>query len=605
MRTSQYLLATLKETPNDAEITSHQLMLRAGMIRKLGSGLYTWLPLGLKVLRKVEHIVREEMNASGVLEILMPAIQPAELWQETGRWETFGGQLLTMRDSNQREYCFGPTHEEVITDLMRHELQSYKQLPISLYQIQTKFRDEIRPRFGVMRAREFIMKDAYSFHLSTDCLQRTYDVMYQAYSRIFERLGLKFRAVEADTGAIGGAVSHEFQVLADSGEDLIFYSDGSDYAANIEQATSLSPQNTPTRSHKPMQLVATPNQKTILDLARFLNIDPKETVKTLIVEGQDQPLIALVLRGDDELNEIKAAKHPLVRSPLCFAEEARIIETLGAPLGSIGPVNITIPVIADYQALAMSSFVCGANQADKHFTNAVWDRDAQHSQAYDLRNVKEGDASPDGHGTLHACRGIEVGHIFQLGDKYAEAMNASVINEEGQLQTMIMGCYGLGISRVVAAAIEQHHDEKGIVWPENIAPFQLVIIPINGHRSQQVKDMADDLYQQCLAEWIDVLIDDRTERPGVLFADSDLIGIPHRLVISERNLANGLVEYKARDQDDIEHLPLSEVRAFLSSLANAKGVKQTRMVAFKQSIKAMKDVETDTNLDARETYDKL
>ena len=566
MRASQWLLATLKETPNDAEIMSHQLMLRAGMIRKLAAGLYTWLPLGLKVLRKVEHIVREEMNRAYAMEILMPAVQPAELWQETGRWETFGGQLLTMQDNNGRDYCFGPTHEEVITDLMRHELQSYKQLPVNFYQIQTKFRDEIRPRFGVMRAREFIMKDAYSFHLSQDCLQQTYDTMYQTYSRIFDRLGLKYRAVEADTGAIGGAISHEFQVLADSGEDLIFYSDNGSYAANIEQATSLIPPKANTHTHEALQLVATPTQKTITDVAEFLQISTDQTIKTLIVEGIEQPLIALVLKGSDELNELKAGKHPLIKSPLQFADEATIMKNIGAPVGSIGPVHLKIPIIADHHALAMTSFVCGANQQGQHYINAAWLRDAEYQEAYDLRNVREGDLSPDGKGTLHACRGIEVGHIFQLGDKYAEAMKAAVVNEEGQLQTMLMGCYGLGISRVVAAAIEQHHDKDGIVWPQNIAPFQLVIIPINGHRSPTVKEAAENLYQQFTKNGFDVLLDDRNERAGVLFADNDLIGIPHRLVVSERNLAQDVIEYKARVNDESSLIALKELPAFIAHL---------------------------------------
>ncbi|CEK09885.1 proline--tRNA ligase [Legionella hackeliae] len=566
MRTSQWLLATLKETPNDAEIVSHQLMLRAGMIRKLGSGLYTWLPLGLKVLRKVEYIVREEMNRTHAMELLMPAVQPAELWQETGRWETFGGQLLTMKDSNDRDYCFGPTHEEVITDLMRSELQSYKQLPANFYQIQTKFRDEIRPRFGVMRAREFIMKDAYSFHLSQESLQETYDAMYQAYCRIFDRLGLRYRAVEADTGAIGGSASHEFQVLADSGEDLIFYSDESSYAANIEQATSLSPKKANTHPKETMTIVNTPGQKTITEVADFLKIDAKDMVKTLIVVGEAHPLVALVLRGDDELNEVKAIKHPLVKAPLQFVDDQTIVQRLKVPVGSIGPVGLDIPVIVDHQALAMTAFVCGANQADKHYAHAAWGRDATYQDAYDLRNVKEGDPSPDGKGKLYSCRGIEVGHVFQLGDKYAKAMKAAVINEHGQLQTMIMGCYGLGISRVVAAAIEQHHDANGIIWPQSIAPFQLVIIPINGHRSATVKEMAESLYQQFTALGIDVLLDDRNERPGVLFADSDLIGIPHRLVIGERNLEQNVVEYKARNSDEVKLIPLAELKTFTAGL---------------------------------------
>lgn len=568
MRASQWFLATLKETPNDAEIVSHQLMLRTGMIRKLGSGLYTWMPLGLKVLRKVEHIVREEMNRINAVELLMPAVQPAELWQETGRWETFGGQLLTMKDSNGREYCYGPTHEEVITDIMRNELQSYKQLPRSFYQIQTKFRDEIRPRFGVMRAREFIMKDAYSFHLNLESLQNTYKDMYQAYCRIFDRMGLKYRAVEADTGAIGGSASHEFQVLADSGEDLIFYSDASDYAANIEQAVSLKPAKSTNQTNEAITLVDTPKQKTIAEVAQFMKIDNSSMVKTLIVRGKEHPLIALVLRGDDELNEVKAIKHPLIHSPLQFIDEETIVKILKAPVGSLGPIDLTIPVIVDHQALAMDSFVCGANQADKHYQYAAWDKDVKEYQEYDLRNVKDGDVSPDGKGSLHSCRGIEVGHVFQLGDKYAKAMNASVINEQGQLETMMMGCYGLGITRVVAAAIEQHHDEQGIIWPTNIAPFQVVIIPLNAHKSPAVKDQADALYEQFCNAGIDVLLDDRNERAGALFADHDLIGVPHRLVVSDRNLEQNCVEYKSRATGETKSLNLSTAVAEIVTLVS-------------------------------------
>ncbi|WP_131782269.1 proline--tRNA ligase [Legionella gresilensis] len=566
MRTSQWFLATLRETPSDAEIISHQLMLRAGMIRKLGSGLYTWLPLGLRVLQKVEQIVREEMNRANAIEVLMPAIQPAELWQETGRWDTFGGQLLTMKDNSDRDYCFGPTHEEVITDLMRNELRSYKQLPINLYQIQTKFRDEIRPRFGVMRAREFIMKDSYSFHLTSESLQETYDAMYATYCRIFDRLGLKYRAVEADTGAIGGSASHEFQVLADSGEDIIFYSDGSNYAANIEQATSLAPSPATTSPTQEIELVDTTGKKTIKDVSDYLNVTPDQTVKTLIVEGTTHPLIALVLRGDDELNEIKASKHPIIKSPLTFADEKIIESTLGAPVGSLGPVNLSIPAIVDYNALALTSFVCGANQADKHFINVAWNRDASYQVAYDLRQVKEGDPSPDGQGKLHACRGIEVGHVFQLGDKYAKAMNAAVLNEVGELQTLSMGCYGLGISRVVAAAIEQHHDARGIIWPEPLAPFQVVLIPINGHRSPAVAEMTEKLYQELINLGVETLLDDRNERPGVLFADCDLIGIPHRLVISERHLQQQAVEYKARNREEVEMINLDSLSSFFKQI---------------------------------------
>lgn len=566
MRASSWFISTLKETPNDAEIVSHKLMLRAGMIRKLGSGLYTWMPLGLKVLRKIENIVREEMNRSQAMELLMPAVQPAELWQETGRWDSFGGQLLTMRDSNDREYCFGPTHEEVITDLMRNELQSYKQLPANFYQIQTKFRDEIRPRFGVMRAREFLMKDAYSFHLSLDSLQATYAEMYQAYCRIFDRMGLKYRAVEADTGAIGGSASHEFQVLADSGEDLIFYSDTSTYAANVEQATSLLPARALQTAVEALQKVDTPDKKTIEEISDYLKLAPSQTVKTLLVKGKEHPVIALVLRGDDVLNEIKAAKHPLIQSPLTFIDDETIEKSLKLPVGFLGPIQLPIPVIADHNALALASFVCGANEKDKHFLNASWSRDLKSVEAYDLRNVKEGDPSPDGQGKLLACRGIEVGHVFQLGSKYAEAMKAEVLNEEGQLQTMLMGCYGLGISRVVAAAIEQHHDEMGIIWPQAIAPFDLVIIPINGHKSPAVKEQAEALYQQCMANGLDVLLDDRTERAGVLFADQDLIGIPHRLIVGDRNLEQQKVEYKCRASGETSLLDLSEAPAFLANL---------------------------------------
>lgn len=562
MRASQAYIKTLKETPNDAEIVSHQLMLRAGMIRKLGSGLYTWLPLGLRVLRKVEHIIRQEMNRIGAMELLMPAIQPAELWQETGRWETFGNQLLTMQDSNERAYCFGPTHEEVITDLMRQEVQSYKELPLTFYQIQTKFRDEIRPRFGVMRAREFLMKDAYSFHLDHASLSETYQLMYQAYSKVFDRMGLQYRAVEADTGAIGGAVSHEFQVLADAGEDIIFYSDQSDYAANVEQATSYSPKPAMMQKQQTAQIVDTPNKKTISDVAAYLKKDPQHLLKTLIVAGKEHPWVALVLCGHDELNPVKAAKHPWVHSPLQFASEQEISD-LNLPFGFIGPLSLSIPVIVDHQAAALSEFVCGANQADKHMQNACWVAADESRQTADLRTVAVGDKSPDGQGTLQACRGIEVGHIFQLGTKYAQAMNAVITNESGQQQPMVMGCYGLGVSRIVAAAIEQLHDERGILWPMALAPFQLVLIPIGAKQNPEVQQQVETLYQQCLHLGIEVLLEDRNERPGALFADADLIGIPHRLVISERHLAQKQVEYKARNQSTPELLDLSTLDPWL------------------------------------------
>lgn len=565
MRASEWFITTLKESPNDAEIASHQLMLRSGMIRKLASGLYTWLPLGLKVLRRIEAIIREEMNRTGAMELLMTSIQPAELWQETGRWETFGGQLLTMKDNSKRAYCFGPTHEEVITDLMRDLLHTYKQLPVNVYQIQTKFRDEIRPRFGVMRAREFIMKDAYSFHLSDDSLKTTYDKMYKAYERILNRMGLKFRAVEADTGAIGGAVSHEFQVLADAGEDLVFYSDQSSYAANIEKATSFpSPKNT-LSFEEPLTLVETPDQKTIPEVASFLNTTEDKLVKTLIVEGETTPLVALVLRGDDTLNELKAEKHPWVKSPLRLADHDLVLKTLHAPIGSIGPIGLTLPVLVDHEALAMPSFMCGANKEGHHYIQANFCRDLPEATAYDLRNVKVGDTSPDGLGTLQMCRGIEVGHIFQLGKKYAQAMKAEVTNETGQLQTLTMGCYGMGVSRLVAAAIEQHHDDKGIIWTDALAPFKLSIIPINGHRSPAVKEAAEALYDKLTLQGIEVLLDDRQERPGVLFADHDLIGIPHRFVISDRLLASDAIEYKSRREEASIELSLDTLPDFIKN----------------------------------------
>jgi prolyl-tRNA synthetase len=564
MRASQAYIKTLKEIPNDAEIVSHQLMLRAGMIRKLGSGLYTWLPLGLRVLRKVETIIRREMNRIGAMELLMPAIQPAELWQETGRWETFGNQLLTMQDSNERAYCFGPTHEEVITDLMRQEVQSYKELPLTFYQIQTKFRDEIRPRFGVMRAREFLMKDAYSFHIDPASLAETYQQMYNAYCKVFDQMGLQYRAVEADTGAIGGAVSHEFQVLAEAGEDVIFYSNQSNYAANVEQATSQRPQPATLKSNHEGRLIHTPNKKTIADLSQSLNITPKQTLKTLIVAGRDHPWVALVLCGADELNPIKAAKHPWVQTPLRMATEEEITRELQLPFGFIGPLSLSIPVVVDHHAAAMSDFVCGANQIDHHYQDACWTTPSSAREYADLRSVVAGDDSPDGQGTLLACRGIEVGHIFQLGDKYAKAMHAVITHENGQQQPMIMGCYGLGVSRIVAAAIEQLHDERGILWPMALAPYQLVIIPINANRSADVKTQAETLYQRCLKLGIDVLLDDRDERPGVLFADADLIGIPHRFVISERHLAQNQIEYKARTATEPTMLNLATLDQWLT-----------------------------------------
>ncbi|MDP3558747.1 MAG: proline--tRNA ligase [Legionellaceae bacterium] len=570
MRASQWMFNTLKESPHDAEIISHQLMLRAGMIRKLGSGLYTWLPLGLKILRKVEAVVRDEMNSSQALEILMPAIQPAELWKETGRWETFGNQLLTMQDNSGREYCYGPTHEEVVTDLMRSELRSYRQLPLNIYQIQTKFRDEIRPRFGVMRAREFIMKDAYSFHLSPDCLEQTYQKMYETYCRIFDRLGLRYRAVEADTGAIGGARSHEFQVLAESGEDLIFYSDTSNYAANVEQACSLRP-NPISPSHHTAEKVLTPACKTIDAVSAFLKVSPAETVKTLIVAGSEEAsMVALVLRGDHSLNPIKAAKHPLVAQPLRLIDEATLESTLGIPIGSIGPLHLSIPILVDHHVMAMPHFVCGANIPDAHYRFATFANDNAYTEICDLRTVETGDPSPDGKGILQACRGIEVGHVFQLGNKYSQSMNLQVLDETGVLQTPHMGCYGLGVSRVVAAAIEQHHDERGICWPQSLAPFTLSLIPIYKTEKTEILALCERLYQYCLSAGIDVLLEDRDERPGVLFADHDLIGIPHRFVVSEKHFKNNQLEYKSRTADAAVLVDLDSVERFISDLALPK-----------------------------------
>ncbi|MED5492940.1 MAG: proline--tRNA ligase [Pseudomonadota bacterium] len=557
MRTSQYLISTLKETPSDATVISHQLMLRAGMIRKIASGLYTWLPMGLRVLRKVEAVVRDEMDKAGALEVLMPAIQPAELWQESGRWEQYGPELLRLKDRHDREFCVGPTHEEVITDLARNEITSYKQLPINMYQIQTKFRDEIRPRFGLMRGREFLMKDAYSFHLTQESLQQTYDGMYQAYCNIFSRLGLEFRPVVADNGSIGGEGSHEFHVLADSGEDAIVFSSSGSYAANMEKATAQLPQGSRPAASQELTLVDTPNQVTIAAVSEFLQLPPEQSVKTLIVlgaaeEGEAQPLVALVLRGDHELNEIKAEHLPLVHAPLTFASEAQIIETIGCKPGSIGPVKLPITVIADHSAAHLADFVCGANVDGKHYTGANWERDAHCDQVADLRNVVEGDTSPDGEGTLSIKRGIEVGHIFQLGKKYSEAMNCNVLNEQGKTQLLTMGCYGIGVSRVVAAAIEQNFDERGILWPDALAPFQVALVPMKMESSEAVQQATMALYEGLQAAGVEVLLDDRDKKtsPGVKFADMDLIGIPHRVVISDRGLADGQLEYKyRRDQD--------------------------------------------------------
>ncbi len=571
MRTSRLLLSTLRETPADAEVISHQLMLRAGMIRRLASGLYTWLPLGLRVLRKVENIVREEMDRAGAQELLMPAIQPAELWQESGRWEQYGPELLRLTDRHNREFCFGPTHEEVITDLVRREIQSYKQLPANFYQIQTKFRDEVRPRFGVMRAREFLMKDAYSFHLDSDSLQETYDLMYRTYCRIFRRLGLDFRAVMADTGSIGGRASHEFHVLASSGEDAIAFSDSSDYAANVELAEAVPPQTPRSAPGQPMQIVDTPGQCTIEEVSRHLGVDPSRIVKTLLVKGEESDLVALVVRGDHELNEIKAEKLPQVKTPLTFADEAEIRAVTGAGPGSIGPVGLTIPVIADHSAAQLSDFVCGANRDGKHLTGVNWGRDLPEPQTADLRNVVEGDPSPDGKGRLVIKRGIEVGHIFQLGNKYSAAMKATALDESGRQKVLEMGCYGIGVSRVVAAAIEQNHDERGIVWPSAIAPFQVALLPMNMHKSQRVREAAEALYQQLTDAGVEVLFDDRKERAGVMFADMELIGIPHRLVLGERGLDADKIEYKGRRDRDSQEIPLGDLPAFIQEKIDQNG----------------------------------
>ena len=566
MYLSKFQLTTLKETPSDAEISSHQLMLRAGLIRKLASGLYTWLPLGLRVMRKVENIVREEMDSCGALEILMPAVQPSELWQESGRWEQYGPELLRLKDRHDREFCFGPTHEEIITDLARKELSSYKQLPVTYYQVQTKFRDEVRPRFGVMRAREFLMKDAYSFHISQQSLQETYDLMYQAYSRIFSRLGLEFRAVMADSGSIGGNSSHEFHVLADSGEDAIAFSSEGDYAANVEKAESLRPNDARPAASVEMATIETPDQHSIEEVSKFLSVDAAQCLKTLLVEGSEEnSIVALVLRGDHELNEIKTEHLDEVASPLCFASDEQIKEVAGCSAGSLGPVGLNIKVIADYAALQCADFVCGANIDGKHLTGVNWERDCPVPDAADLRNIVEGDASPDGKGTLSIVRGIEVGHIFQLGKKYSEAMNATVLDENGKATTMTMGCYGIGVTRIVAAAIEQNHDDNGIIWPQNLAPFDVAIAPINMQKSEDVSNAAIKLHDELTAVGLDVLLYDEKARLGGMLADLDLIGIPHRIVIGDRGLKEDKVEYKKRDAEESQDIAIDEIVGFLQN----------------------------------------
>ncbi len=569
MRTSQYLLSTLKETPASAEVISHQLMLRAGLVRNVASGLYTWLPTGLKVLRKVENIVREEMERAGALEVLMPMVQPADLWEESGRWEDYGPELLRLNDRHDRAFVLGPTHEEVITKLVANEINSYKQLPLNVFQIQTKFRDEIRPRFGVMRGREFLMKDAYSFHLGEECLKKTYQAMFDAYCRIFYRLGLDYRPVIADTGSIGGEASHEFHVLADSGEDDIAFSDGSDFAANVEKAEALAPKGERPAPTQAMTEVATPKARTIDDVAKLLSIDATTTVKTLLVLGtatkeNDAPIVALVLRGDHQLNEVKAENLSQIASPLTFATDEQLTAAAGCNAGSIGPVGLTIDVIVDRSAAHLADFVCGANKNDIHLTGVNWDRDTTNYSVADLRNVVAGDPSPCGQGNIEIKRGIEVGHIFQLGDKYAQAMNCGVLTEAGKNQILTMGCYGIGVSRIVAAAIEQNHDKYGIKWPAAIAPYQVAVVPMNMAKSARVKETAEALYEQLQNAGIEVIFDDRKERPGVMFADHELIGTPLLLVIGERNLDNQEIEVKNRITGEKSMLAISDVMSLFA-----------------------------------------
>ncbi len=570
MRLSTYPINTLRDVPADAEVVSHQLMLRAGLIRRLAAGMYTWLPIGLRVLRKVEAIIREEMNRAGAIELLMPTVQPAELWQESGRWDQFGPELLRMNDRHDRPFCYGPTHEEVITDLARRELKSYRQLPVNFYQIQTKFRDEIRPRFGVMRAREFTMKDAYSFHLDAASLEQGYQAMYDAYSRIFTRMHLKFRAVRADTGSIGGSASQEFHVLAESGEDAIAFSDGDDYAANLEMAEALPPTGSRPAATASLARVATPNVRTIAELTAFLGVGAERCVKTLLVEGADGGVVALVVRGDHELNAVKAQKLPGVHSPLRMATAEQVREATGCEPGFIGPVGLKLKVYADRAAAHLADFVCGANERDAHLTGANWGRDLPEPEVVDVRNVVPGDPSPSGRGRLGIARGIEVGHIFQLGRKYSEAMNATVLDEKGQPAVMYMGCYGIGVTRVVAAAIEQNNDDRGIVWPEPIAPFHVSLIPINLQKSERVREVADRLYADLQAAGFEVLYDDRDARPGVKFADDELLGIPHRVVVGDKGLERGVLEYKPRSGEGAADVPVASIVQFLRERSAAR-----------------------------------
>ncbi len=568
MRLSQYPISTLKEVPAEAEVVSHRLMLRTGMIRRLAAGLYVWLPLGLRTLRKVERIVREEMDRAGALELCMPTVQPAELWKESGRWSKYGPELLRFKDRHDREFAYGPTHEEVITDIARRELRSYKQLPVNFYQIQSKFRDEIRPRFGVMRAREFLMKDAYSFHADEASLAQGYRLMYEAYSRIFTRIGLKFRAVQADAGSIGGSVSQEFHVLADSGEDAIVFSDADDYAANLEMAVTIEPAAPRPSPSEPLTKVATPDARTIADLAALLEVDAARCVKTLLVDGSDGSVVALVVRGDHELNAVKSQKLPGVASPLRMSSGDRVRKATGTEPGFIGPIGFAGRIYVDHAAAHLADFVCGANEKDVHFRGANWGRDLESPRSVDIRNAQRGDPSPSGRGTLEIARGIEVGHIFQLGQLYSEAMHAAVLDEQGRELTMYMGCYGIGVTRVVAAAIEQNHDANGIIWPDAIAPFQVVLVPINYQKSARVQQTADALYRQFSDAGIDVLLDDRDARPGVKFADSELLGIPHRIVIGERGLDAGNLEYRHRRETESAVIPLADPVGYIRHKLN-------------------------------------
>jgi prolyl-tRNA synthetase len=570
MRLSTYPINTLRDVPADAEVVSHQLMLRAGLIRRLAAGMYTWLPLGLRVLRKVEAIVREEMNRAGAIELLMPTVQPAELWQESGRWDQFGPELLRIQDRHERAFCFGPTHEEVITDLARRELKSYRQLPVNFYQIQTKFRDEIRPRFGVMRAREFTMKDAYSFHLDAASLEQGYQAMFEAYSRIFTRMNLRFRAVRADTGSIGGNASQEFHVLADSGEDAIAFSDADDYAANLEMAEALPPSTPRPPPAAKTTKVATPGTRTIAELTAFLGVEASRCLKTLLVEGSDGGVVALVVRGDHELNALKAQKLPGVATPLRMASPEQVRSATGCEPGFIGPVGLELRVYADHTASNAADFVCGANEPDSHLTGVNWGRDLPEPEAVDVRNVVAGDPSPSGQGRLGIARGIEVGHIFQLGRKYSEAMKAAVLDEQGKSVTMFMGCYGIGVTRVVAAAIEQNHDERGIIWPEPIAPYDVSLIPINLQKSERVREASERLYAELQAAGFEVLYDDRDARPGVKFADDELVGIPHRLVVGDKGLERGVLEYRPRSGEGAADVPLASIVEFLGERSRGR-----------------------------------